>query len=680
MVPEGAAKSPGVLNSWKEIAAYLNRDVRTVMRWEQTRGLPVHRLPGGPKSAVYALKSELEAWRKGRKPILLDPEEEFSQPAAPHWLGRKAKITALALGCIVLAAAAVVAVRRLAHKPSGTAGLPSMTRLTYERFAGYPTISADGKLFAYTSDREGTFDVYVQQIGGHQPIRVTRNDADNWHPALSPDGLRIAFRSDRDGGGLYLVETLGGAERKIADRGDFPDFSPDGSSIAYLVRNPFGGRAKMFLIGAAGGSPRPFQPEFDVPPIATAFTVPMWSPDGQHILFDGARGGDPATRGLWIAPVGGGPAARLEGLPPNRRGTFRAFLTWAGGYLYYIEGTSVQGTPLIRVPIAPNPWRVAGPPVPLTSPSTVCGSTRVSAGGRLVLMVASALADAWSMPLPVNPGESAGPLRQETSGTESKLAMSVAADGSMLAYTGVFEVGHLEIRLMDLATRRLSVVPLSGNSLGSAIRLSADGSHLAYSDSAGGKLVAFSVAAANPALADTLCEACSPAAYFSRSQDLLLASGPHLVRQDLSGARTNLIDAPATDPALSPDDRWLAFVAPKPNGFLGLFVAAVGRRPVPPAEWISVAEDRNLIGSPQWSRAENVLYYLSNRDSFTCVWSQLFDARSKKFGEPVHIYHNRGFPSLKVNPARSMAITPNRMYLFMVTMSSNIWTMKVDAP
>lgn len=54
-----------LLDTWKEIAVYLNRDLRTVKRWEQSRGLPVHRLPGGPQAAVYALKSELDAWRRG---------------------------------------------------------------------------------------------------------------------------------------------------------------------------------------------------------------------------------------------------------------------------------------------------------------------------------------------------------------------------------------------------------------------------------------------------------------------------------------------------------------------------------------------------------------------------------------------------------------------------------------
>lgn len=50
------------LDSWKEIASYLRREVRTVQRWERERGLPVHRLPGGDKPRVYALSSELDAW------------------------------------------------------------------------------------------------------------------------------------------------------------------------------------------------------------------------------------------------------------------------------------------------------------------------------------------------------------------------------------------------------------------------------------------------------------------------------------------------------------------------------------------------------------------------------------------------------------------------------------------
>jgi hypothetical protein len=53
------------LDSWKEIARFLGRDVRTAIRWERQRGLPVHRIPGGKRGAVYALTSEIEEWLRG---------------------------------------------------------------------------------------------------------------------------------------------------------------------------------------------------------------------------------------------------------------------------------------------------------------------------------------------------------------------------------------------------------------------------------------------------------------------------------------------------------------------------------------------------------------------------------------------------------------------------------------
>lgn len=54
------------LDSWKEIAAFFGRAERTVKRWETERGLPVHRLPGGGRSAVFAYNNELAEWLKGR--------------------------------------------------------------------------------------------------------------------------------------------------------------------------------------------------------------------------------------------------------------------------------------------------------------------------------------------------------------------------------------------------------------------------------------------------------------------------------------------------------------------------------------------------------------------------------------------------------------------------------------
>ena len=61
-IGNGPALATERLNSWKEIASFFDKDVRTVRRWEAMRRLPIHRVPGGGRSGVFAYVSELERW------------------------------------------------------------------------------------------------------------------------------------------------------------------------------------------------------------------------------------------------------------------------------------------------------------------------------------------------------------------------------------------------------------------------------------------------------------------------------------------------------------------------------------------------------------------------------------------------------------------------------------------
>lgn len=69
------------LDSWKEIAAYFGKEVRTVRRWEAERDLPVHRLPGNGRGSVYAFEHELEAWLAGRRRTESEAEAPQELPA-----------------------------------------------------------------------------------------------------------------------------------------------------------------------------------------------------------------------------------------------------------------------------------------------------------------------------------------------------------------------------------------------------------------------------------------------------------------------------------------------------------------------------------------------------------------------------------------------------------------------
>jgi tetratricopeptide (TPR) repeat protein len=72
------------LNGWKEIGAYFQKNERTVKRWEQ-RGMPVHRLPGGAKTAVFAYADELESWLNSSRSLAQteapDPDTAHEQPS-----------------------------------------------------------------------------------------------------------------------------------------------------------------------------------------------------------------------------------------------------------------------------------------------------------------------------------------------------------------------------------------------------------------------------------------------------------------------------------------------------------------------------------------------------------------------------------------------------------------------
>jgi len=76
--PTSAQAQQSRLDSWKEIASYLNRDVTTVQRWEKREGMPVHRHLHDKRGSVYALSSELDSWRQNRRRNLEEEEDALN--------------------------------------------------------------------------------------------------------------------------------------------------------------------------------------------------------------------------------------------------------------------------------------------------------------------------------------------------------------------------------------------------------------------------------------------------------------------------------------------------------------------------------------------------------------------------------------------------------------------------
>jgi hypothetical protein len=105
---------PDCLESWKDIAAYLRRDIRTAQRWEKTAGLPIHRVHDSKSGSVFAFKSEFDSWRRLRavkiardsRPVVqIFPEAKGTIPVKAAPGPRRMWIILLLIGLLAGAAA-----------------------------------------------------------------------------------------------------------------------------------------------------------------------------------------------------------------------------------------------------------------------------------------------------------------------------------------------------------------------------------------------------------------------------------------------------------------------------------------------------------------------------------------------------------------------------------------------
>jgi hypothetical protein len=134
------------LDTWKEIAAYLGKDVRTAIRWEQERGLPVHRIPGQKRSGVFAWKSEVDRWRG------MAHEPEAAAPATSPADSRSWSRIPVLGGAVPAIAVIVVSVTAFLSVPAPVPKLSKPARLAVSARPGseisHLVASASGILFS----------------------------------------------------------------------------------------------------------------------------------------------------------------------------------------------------------------------------------------------------------------------------------------------------------------------------------------------------------------------------------------------------------------------------------------------------------------------------------------------------------------------------------------------------
>jgi Tol biopolymer transport system component len=195
------------------------------------------------------------------------------------------------------------------------------------------TWSPDGTELVFFSNRSGNSDIWTVNVSGGALHQLTTDAALDINPFFSPDGKRIAFQSDRSGRmELWVMNADGSGERQLSNAGisgHFVRWTPDGGQIifrcpcngnAQIVSIPANGGVAVPLPGVKGGAHMSLSPDhsaimdvvghktlwvskinagisqkvFEFPDGASRIDYPMWSPDGNWVLFDRAlpQGGE----------------------------------------------------------------------------------------------------------------------------------------------------------------------------------------------------------------------------------------------------------------------------------------------------------------------------------------------------------------------------------------------------
>jgi Tol biopolymer transport system component len=312
------------LDSWKEIADYLGRHIRTVQRWEAREGLPIHRHKHTDRDSVYAFKHELDTWllasaARGAYGAVLNADEgeqgpgsgspgdthkgealveESKLPLAPRGAGKRSLSTPrwkAALGVATVAGIVLLAAY-LAPAPPAPRAL-SYRQITSDGRAKEGTLATDGARIYFTERlATGMAVAQVPVSGGmvqtlstafQNPSVVDVNV--NRAELLVVDPARIAGQPHA----LWSLPLSGGQPRRMGHAlADSAAWSPDGNRLAY------GEGEDLFVANREGDDARKIAV---LPGVVESI---YWSTDSRHLHATVGRPDSPYHRIWELSPAG----------------------------------------------------------------------------------------------------------------------------------------------------------------------------------------------------------------------------------------------------------------------------------------------------------------------------------------------------------------------------------------
>ncbi len=574
--PERIAQSSAPaerLDSWKEIASFLGRGIRTVQRWEREEGLPVHRLPHAQRGSVFADPKELSAWWDSRQ-IKPDPKPD-ALPAA-------------------------VAEPRLQRITNATAA-------TF-----WPALSSDARMVVYVSDagKDGAMpQVWLQQIGG-AAMQLTYGLRDCAEPAFASNDTRVIFSAAGESSrNVYEVPALGGAPRLLKRAAQNARVSPDGQWLSYVALEP---RDTIRLVPAAGGAER------SLPLSLVDIAFVTWAEDSRHLLVM-AHPNPSIELDYWIVPLDGGTPVATGVLERGRQQGFLVIVmppAWSGDSIFY-SAAGRQGLHVWRQRVSRATFEAIGVPE-LMTPGAEHSFYPAAARGKLSFLGTHADTNIWSVAIDATSGAAHGPLRRLTRGPGIVSSFTLSQDGRTLAYFAARTAGG-ELHVRELESGADTMVGGDPSRSRGFPAISPNGDRVAYGMVVPGPPVQRPVFITNLADGDTrlVRDDCGgrPRQWLDDRTLLVETFGAGLnsfvVVDTDEGTQRPLLsssDRRLSNPRVSPDGHWLAFDAVHPGGSPVVAVARIdGGTASSEAEWVTVQASAS---HPFWSRDGRLLYFL----------------------------------------------------------------------
>lgn len=498
---------------------------------------------------------------ENRQAVAFSPSiagQETAPPAAKTALKNRAPWPTLAIGLVLLVVGALalwfVAGR---NKTDETPTINRTSQITtWSGLEFYPSISPDGGMVAFSSDRSGSFEIYVKQlVAGAREVQITSDGGQNFEPAFSPDGSWLAYYSKMRGG-IWVVPATGGKVKQLTEFGSRPAWSPDGSSIAFQsdplndlgvgVRNAMP-PSTIWIVSSEGGEPRQLT---QIGNPAGGHGAPSWSPDGKRILFDT---GDLSYSSVWSLTSQGEDLKQISG---KLRLASDAVYGADGKSIFLIADTDLS---LQKIDLSETGEPI-GEPVKIfdASGSRIRQLSIASKSNRIVYTALSTDSNIWATPIQPSTNAPGGDSIQLTQDANIRvLNPAFSLDGKKIAYQSLINAPASQIWTMDVDGKNQTQLTTGGG--WSAWRF-LDGNHIAFRANRDN----------SPALWSIAIDSGKEKRLVDLDEDVVIAR-------------------------ISPDGKQIAFNS-KRSGTINIW-----KIPIEGGEPAQLTFDKELIGFPAWS-------------------------------------------------------------------------------